>query len=213
MFLLFFRIQLFHLYLFGKLSFPIFAFLISEGYIHTRSFKKYLIRLLILAIISQLPATLLFNPSFSGSYLNIFFTLTFGLLSIRFFDKMKLLSFIPICILVFIAEFFGFDFGAIGVLMILCFYIFKNNKTLIALVESALMFIFFAIKLSFYDRLDIIVFRYILLQLLFTISSLIFIFLYNGKRGKNNSRIQISFYLFYPIHLIFLCIIKMFLIA
>ena len=61
--------------LIGKISFPIFAFLISEGYTHTRSFKKYLTRLLTLAVISQLPATLLFNPNFSGLYLNIFFTL------------------------------------------------------------------------------------------------------------------------------------------
>lgn len=196
--------------LIGRISFPIFAFLISEGYIHTKNFRKYLTRLLVLAVISQLPASLLFNPNFSSWYLNIFFTLAIGLLSIRFFDKIKnkFLAVIPILILAYIAEFLGCDFGAIGVFIIVCFYAFKNNRNLMVLVEAFLMIVFFAMKLSYYTSLSITIIRYILLQLLFTICSLIFIIFYNSKRGKDNRKIQISFYLFYPIHLVFLCVIK-----
>lgn len=196
--------------LIGRISFPIFAFLISEGYIHTKSFGKYLTRLLVLSVISQLPASLLFNPNFSSWYLNIFFTLAIGLLSIRFFDKIKnkFLATIPVVILAFIAEFLGCDFGAVGVFIIVCFYAFKNNKNLMTFIEIFLMVVFFVMKLSYYNFLSITTIRYILLQLLFTVCSLIFIIFYNGKRGKDSRKIQISFYLFYPIHLIFLCIIK-----
>lgn len=211
---MFFRILLFLACWFGKLSFPIFAFLISEGYVHTRSFGKYLTRLFVFAVISQLPASFLFNPSFSGLYLDIFFTLAFGLLAIRFFDRAnhKFLAVIPILFLAFVAEFFGFDFGAIGVLMVLFFYVFKNKRNLMVCIEAFLMFVFFMVRLSLYDVLSASVIRYILLQLLFMVCSLIFIVLYNGKRGIDNRFIQISFYLFYPIHLIFLCMLKYFLV-
>lgn len=169
---------------------------------------------MILALISQLPASLLFNPNFSSLYLNIFFTLATGLLSIRFFDKIKykFISIVPIFFLATIAQVFGFDFRAIGVLMILCFYIFRNNKTTMTFSEIFLMLVFFVMKLSYYTTLSTTIIRYILLQLLFTIFSLIFIIFYNGKRGKNNKKIQISFYLFYPIHLTLLCLIKYFLV-
>ena len=70
----------------GRLAFPIFAFLITEGYIHTSNFKKYFSRLLIFAVISQLPYILLFNNGFT---LNILFTLTLGLLTITVYEKIN----------------------------------------------------------------------------------------------------------------------------
>ena len=74
----------------GKLSFLLLAFLISEGYVHTGNFKKYLTRLIVFGVISQIPAYLLFvGKSFNGLYLNIFFTLALGLLGIRIYDKIK----------------------------------------------------------------------------------------------------------------------------
>lgn len=198
--------------LIGKIAFPIFAFLISEGYIHTRNWKKYLIRLIVLAIISQLPASLLFNPNFSSLYLNIFFTLAFGLVSIRIFDRIKFKP-IAVCLVIFvslIAEMLGCDFGAIGVLMIFCFYIFKKNKNIMVLSQVVLMTALFIQKFNNYTSVNVTIIRYILLQLLFTVLSLPFIIFYNGKRGKNNKNIQLGFYLFYPIHLTFLCLLKLF---
>lgn len=200
--------------LIGKLAFPIFAFLISEGYVHTHDWKKYLIRLLILAVISQLPASLLFNPSSNGLYLNIFFTLAFGLISISFFDKIKnkYWAIVPVIVLSAISEFFGCDFGAIGVLMITCFYIFRKNKSTMTIIQVFLMMALFAQKLYNYTSLNSTIIRYILLQFLFTVMSLIFIIFYNGKRGKDTRKIKLGFYLFYPIHLTFLCILKYILI-
>lgn len=198
--------------LIGKLAFPIFAFLISEGYVHTRNWKKYLSRLLVLALISQLPASMLFNPNSSNLYLNIFFTLLLGLISIRFFDKIKnkYIAIIPVIFFSAVAEITGCDFGAIGVLMITFFYIFKQNKNLMVLSQIFLMAVLFVQKLYNYTSLNSTILIYILLQFLFTVLSLIFIIFYNGKRGKNTMKVQVGFYFFYPIHLIFLCILKMF---
>lgn len=74
----------------GRLAFPIFAFQISEGYLHTRNLKKYFLRLIIIAIISQIPYSL-FLSTYLNDYIspNIFFSLISGLLSITIYDKLK----------------------------------------------------------------------------------------------------------------------------
>lgn len=74
--------------LFGRLAFPIFAFQISEGFIHTKSVKKYLLRLIIFALISQIPFSLFtYYIVHSNPFtLNVFFTLAFGLVSIYIYD-------------------------------------------------------------------------------------------------------------------------------
>lgn len=194
----------------GKLAFPIYAFLISEGYAHTKSFSKYLVRLLFFAIISQIPAMLLFEGKNFTLYFNIFFTLAFGLLGIRVFDKIekKYISYPLIALLAVIANLLGFDYGAIGVLMIVCFYVFKNHKMYMVLSESLLMIALYVHKLSVLTVVNVATIRYVLFQLLFSIISLLFILFYNGKRGKNSKAIQLGFYLFYPLHLFILCLLK-----
>ena len=74
----------------GRLAFPIFAFMISEGYVHTSDFKKYAKRLLIFGLIAEIP----FNLMSAGGFFfpfhqNVMFTLLLGLLSIREIDKFK----------------------------------------------------------------------------------------------------------------------------
>ena len=70
----------------GRLAFPIFAFQISEGYIHTNNLKKYFMRLFLFALISQIPFSLFRSSYISGFGLNIFFTLFLGLGAIKIFD-------------------------------------------------------------------------------------------------------------------------------
>ena len=104
----------------GKLAFPIYAFLISEGYTHTKNFKNYLARLLLFAVISQIPAYLLFKPFLDGElYLNIFFTLALGLLAIRFYDKVenKLIAFVLVFLTALLANVLHTDYGMLGVLL------------------------------------------------------------------------------------------------
>lgn len=182
----------------GRLSFPIFAFLITEGYIHTRDLKKYFYRLLIFAIISQIPYTLLFPDGF---IINILFTLALGLLALTVYDKLKN-KFLGILFVLFsaaLAQLLHFDYGWFGIITIFIFYIFKNKK-----ICMNIFFVVISFWYYFYYFLKTTAIEYLIIFICCTLS-LIPINLYNGKKGKN---IKYFLYLFYPLHLIVLYIIK-----
>ena len=182
----------------GRLAFPIFAFQISEGYIHTKNLKKYFLRLLLFAIISQIPF-MLFHSIISDSFaLNVFFTLLLGLICIYIYDKLKYKSLaLFICALIgFIAEYTGCDYGFYGIAVILFFYIFKNN----ILYSSIAFIIINALKYGIPIINYGVIKEYIYLFICTTIP-IFFISAYNGKKGKNT---KLLLYLFYPIHLLLL---------
>lgn len=183
----------------GRISFPIFAFQISEGYIHTKNLKKYFLRLFLFAVISQIPFMLFHSIISDTFYLNIFFTLLLGLLSIYIYDKCKY-KFIGILsgiLLALIAQFSNCDYGAYGVAIILIFYIFKNN-----IFNSCIFFIFATLIKYCIPCIKYGVFPKEYLYLFIgTIIPSLFFATYNGKKGKDTKYLL---YLFYPIHLILL---------
>ena len=184
----------------GRLAFPIFAFLITEGYIHTSNLKKYFFRLLIFAVISQIPYMLLF-PSNSFN-LNILFTLSLGLLAITTYDKLKnkLIGFLLVTFYSYLAHILHLDYSWFGIAVIFIFYIFKNEKLYINMFFIFTTFINYIYYFAKTSRIE-----YLIIFLCCTLS-LIPINLYNGKKGKN---IKYFLYAFYPLHLIALYIIKL----
>ena len=179
----------------GRLSFPIFAFLITEGYKHTKNLKKYFARLLIFAIISQIPYMLFLN-TFSNSFsLNILFTLILGLLGITIYDKIKYkpLGIIIVILFSIIAHFSHFDYGWFGIATIFIFYIFKEKKLLMYLFFCIVVFINY-----FYNYITSLRIEYLFI-IFFCSLSLIPINLYNEKKGKD---MKYFLYVFYPLHLI-----------
>ena len=180
----------------GRLAFPIFAFQISEGYAHTKNLKKYFLRLFIFAIVSQIPF-MLFGKIISNDFtLNIFFTLLLGLISIYIYDKAKykILGIISAISLGLLSNFAHCDYGFYGVAIIFLFYVLKNDiiKSSIAfIIATTIKYLIPMIKYGFYDV-------YINL-LICTLIPIIFISLYNGKKGKDTKYLL---YLFYPIHLL-----------
>lgn len=171
----------------GRLAFPIFAFSISEGYSHTKNVNKYLMRLLNFAIIIQLPNFL----GFQEYPLNIFFTLALGLFCLEILDNNKInivVRYIVVLYLCFLAEKTGLDYGAYGVILIILFNKLKNNKLYIFIAFLALNLVI--LKIGNLSEMQI-----------YSIFSLIPIFLYNGKKGYG---MKYFFYLFYPLHFIFL---------
>lgn len=180
----------------GRIAFPIFAFQISEGYIHTKNLKKYFLRLFIFALISQIPF-MLFHKILSNEFaLNIFFTLLLGLASIYIYDKSKHKFFgIIISIMIgIIAEFIHCDYGFYGIAIILLFYVFKNNNLLSSISFIIAVTVNYLIPIIKYGFYNIYLYLYT-----FTLIPIIFISLYNGKKGKNTKYLL---YLFYPIHLL-----------
>ena len=185
----------------GRLSFPIFAFSITEGYSHTSNLKKYFCRLFIFAIITQVPY-MLFVSTFGGSFaLNILFTLILGLLAITVYEKLdnKILGFIFLILCTIVAQLLHFDYGWFVIAIIFIFHTFKNKKILMSLFFILGTFINYFYK--FIRYLDI---RYLFI-ILFVFFSLIPINLYNYKIGKN---IKYFLYIFYPLHLIILYLLN-----
>lgn len=179
----------------GRISYPLFAFLVVEGYVHTSNLKKYYKRLLIFAFISQIPFMLFRTLVGEWKMLNIMFTLLLGLLSITAYDKIKkeYISF-PICIfLILFGSFINVDYGWFGVSTILILYIFRNNSFLKSMSYTLLVVAYFYfLGIRVIDEKIAILF----ISVLFPIIPII---LYNGKQGKKT---KYFFYWFYPIHML-----------
>lgn len=172
----------------GRIAFPIFCFLITEGYVHTRNKLKYGLNLLIFAIISEIPFNLVFNRFFIFKYQNVFFTLFLGLLLIYILESVsnQFKKAILMGIFVVISMYINCDYGFKGVLLILLIYLLKNNPVPQAILSYPLLSGGLAALTAFLP-----------------------INLYSGKRGfiKSNT-LKYGFYLFYPIHIVILVIIK-----
>ncbi|WP_315121710.1 TraX family protein [uncultured Clostridium sp.] len=187
----------------GRISFPIFCFLLVEGYIHTSNKKKYALRLFIFALISEIPFNLAFgNKMFipASRLNNVFFTLFLGIcvMYIIEFIKSKEINKVVTAIgiiatiVVFgvIAKFIKCDFNYYGILCISLFYIFRENRIL-QILSGIIVFLYQAPG------------SFGIVYL-----SLLAIYFYNGERGLNT---KYFFYVFYPAHLLILYFIRLYL--
>lgn len=193
----------------GRIAFPIFAFLISEGFVHTHSKPKYMLRMLIFAIISEIPFYLFaHNIVHSQVIFNIMFTFEFALVGLYIIDFLKkyegfskTLNYVMmIASLMIILDFSFFihpDYGWFGVVIVWIFYIFKKSKILTSISFTILVELYY-LSIGYGKDYKMII---------FTLIPLIFIFLYNGERGK---KLKYFFYIFYPAHFIVLYAINYF---
>lgn len=175
----------------GRLAFPIFCFLLVQGFIHTSNLKRYIRRLLIFALCSEIPFDLAVFSKLSGEHQNVGFTLLIGILMLSAFSwfekntkKPELGYLISTIIAGSAAYLLAVDYSYQGILLIAILYLLRNNNKL----------------------------KCILGGLLFTYqSAAVFAFpiIYNASGKKGNSRISgRQFYLFYPIHLLILYFFK-----
>ena len=129
----------------GRLSFPLFAFLLVEGYTKTSNLKKYYIRLLVFAFISQIPFMIFRKLVGEWLMLNIIFTLLLGLSCITIYEKIKN-KYIGILLVIFIillGEIFRVDYGWFGVTSIFVMYLLKEKKFLLPLIYGIIILIFY----------------------------------------------------------------------
>lgn len=185
----------------GRLAFPLFAFLLTEGYVHTKNLKKYYIRLIVFALISQLPYMLF--RSMIGDFwkLNILFTLLLGLMAINLYDKFefKFVGIAGFFIFASIGYLLPIDYGWYGVLLIILFYLFKENKVLLTINFWLLNYIYMMSNFN-WDINLVETTHYI--TLIFMNIPIIFVLLYNEKLGRKFN--FLLYYLIYPIHMILL---------
>ncbi len=204
----------------GRLSFPIFAFMIAEGYFQTKDFKKYLKRMLVFALISEIP----FNLMYTGLWIypfhqNVLWTFVFALLCMRAMDKVRekhkqnLLLKMGLCILLSVfymlaAQLTMVDYYSYGVLMVLVFYFLRGDSWLYKLGQFAAMFyINWEMINGMVVPVNILGLSLEIPQQGFAVLALIPIWLYQGRQGPYNKVIKYAYYWFYPVHLLVLGLI------
>lgn len=187
----------------GRLAFPIFAFLLTEGYTHTKNLKKYFLRLFIFAILSQIPYTLFQKAIGIELNLNIFFTLLLGLLVIYIYETVsqKWIGLLFAIFCCFVAQFGNLDYGWFGIAVIFIFHLFKDSKLKTTIAFSLLTITNYSILfIQTHANPYLIIIPCCIL-------SLVPICMYNGLKGKN---IKYFFYIFYPLHLFLLYVLHLF---
>lgn len=205
----------------GRLTFPIFAFMTVEGYFHTKDFKKYITRLLIFAVISEIP----FNLMNSGSLIdpfhqNVLWTFIIALFCVNQIDKIrngsgKLVKKIVLMALIMVAgALIGtiamVDYFGAGVLSVFVFYFFRGRDWKNMLGQFAGMYIINFVMLQNMD-IPFMLFghEFFFPTQGFAIFALIPIWLYRGKQGPHNKVIQYIYYAFYPVHILILSVMAL----
>lgn len=196
--------------LFGRLTAPIMCYFLAEGFIHTSSRKRYALRLLVFAILSQPVYALVhgwsvFVPGgLSNANLNVLFTLlaSFCMLTVLEEIKQPLLKW-TVAVLLIALSACG-DWGVTAPLWVLFFYLFHGDRrrqmAAFALVAAAdILCIIIANLLEglawYLNMWETGLFLFIPLMLF-----------YNGQGGQKTAFSKWFFYLFYPLHLLMLCL-------
>ena len=164
----------------GRLAFPIYCFLLVEGAVHTRNMKKYILRMGIFALISEVPFDLAFyHRLVYMGHQNVFFTLGLGLLAIWFLEHPIEQLDIPDVL---------YKYGFTGIAVICIFYYLRG--------QPQLKYPIAAILLAAMGGVEV-----------YAVLALIPILLYNGQRGRQTKVMQYGFYIFYPAHLLLIAVL------
>lgn len=173
----------------GRWAFPLFAFLIVEGFLHTHDRLKYGRNLLLFALLSEIPWNLVHSHTFFYPSQNVFFTLFIGYIGLcaieRFRGENLKLGASLISLLV-ISVFLRADYGCSGYGFILLMYVLRKWKLLMSVIGSCILPSRWMAGFAFIP-----------------------ICMYNGRRGfVKGSVAKYAFYLFYPLHLLLLYVMS-----
>ena len=202
----------------GRLAFPLFAFLIAEGYRHTGDFKRYFKRMFLFALISEIPFNLMTGGGLTNPFhQNVMFTFCLALLLLRMVDKAWERSWWQG---VFVAVFCGCLGYGLGFLTFVNYYGYG--------IVTVLVF-WLAGKVRFGWLLELTALAYINVELIgglsyvltlwgrevwvaqqaFALLALIPVWLYNGQRGPGGKKFQYFGYVFYPAHMLLLVLLAL----
>lgn len=204
----------------GRISFPIFAFMIAEGYFHTRSLRKYVCRLLIFAVLSEIPFNLAMGSSlFYPIHQNVLWSFLISLGLIHWNEKARAthklwLQILIGCTTVLTGYLIGLvtmiDFYHAGILTVLVFYFFRQRKWWSYIGQLLCLWYInmemlggFSYELHFFGN------TYFFARQGFALLALIPIWLYRGRQGYHSKLLQYVYYTFYPLHLLLLGLLKL----
>lgn len=212
----------------GRLSFPLFCFLIAQGFHYTKSRKDYFLRLCAFAFISEIPYNLAFSGKLINSGgLNVFFTLLLGFAAIWVLEEIKplWLSIAAAGCCMAAAYLLGTDYGWYGVALIIAFYLTRTRPRMAAVCLAVLTLLYVGVSTgrfmvsaseslnmtlgAFWDYLNCSIFGFAITycRQLFACFAAVPILLYNGQKG--NLKNKYFFYAFYPAHLVIFYVINL----
>lgn len=200
----------------GRMAFPIFAYGIAQGCVYTHSARRYLGRLLLFALISEVPYQLALEqplpPRFATT--NVFFTLLAGAACCQIVKvcrsrgkRWAWAAVVPVGAIVLLCEMQHTDYGGFGVLCIVLPYLFWESKPArIIALGSVVAFLYvvvshfqgFSYPLWWMENPSAL--GGMLRQTLFALAGVGLIALYNGQPGSKKGKW--AFYIFYPAHLL-----------
>lgn len=173
----------------GRLAFPIYCFLLVEGFAHTHSRLRYGLNLLIFALVSEIPWNMASGGKFLYEKQNVYFTLLLGYLAMCLADRYKEQKLLQVCALMamlFVSVMLNADYSYRGFIFIMIMYWLRNERAAQTLIGSCWLKYEWVAGFAF-----------------------IFINMYNGQRGFVRSKaLKYFFYLFYPLHLFILALLR-----
>ena len=191
--------------IFGRLTAPIMCYFLVEGYMHTRSKKKYALRLLLFAFISQVPFSYLLTGRLYSTHLNMMFTLFLCFMMLMVIEKVesRVLKFILALVIYSVCDYC--DWGVVAPLWVMAFSMLRSDKKKLTAVY-ALICVFWVLRSTnmavaggemWYEGL----------WQSGALGFIPFIYLYNGEAGKSSKFSKWFFYVFYPLHILIIAVI------
>ena len=184
----------------GRLAFPIFCFLIAEGCAHTHDKKRYAGRLLLFAVLSELPFNLMCSGQWlSWNYQNVLWTLLLGAAMIACMKRAgerpwRIGLMVPFALA---AAGLGSSYGGWGIVMIALFWLTRESPRGNWLRLAGLAVINWSISSMHMSLLGLEV-----PVQAFGVLAMIPIWAYSGEKRTGSKALAWGFYLFYPVHLL-----------
>ena len=202
----------------GRVAFPIFAFMAVEGYFHTRSFKKYILRMLLFAVLSEIPFDLMYGGTwFYPVHQNVLWTFLLSLLGVWLMEQVrkkgKTWMYLLVCVLVVLAGLVlgtlcMVDYYGAGVLTVFVFYFLHGRKWSCFLGQlAALYWLNVELLGGLMYPVQLFGMEFELCQQGLALLALIPIWLYRGRQGYHSKPFQYLCYAFYPVHMLLLVVV------
>lgn len=191
----------------GRAAFPLYCFLLVQGYLHTRDLRAYMRRLLLLALLSEIPFDLLiFGRMSSLMEQNTVFSLLLGLLAVLAADCLPSRRSIGLAVIAVLLSLCAMltrvSYGWLAIALCLSFYLGRRNRAGAAFAAAGSLLLY---SLSLY--LSGVAMSWVLVSLC-ALFSLPLILLYSGRRGLRLPVLSFLFYASYPLHLLALCAVR-----
>ena len=203
----------------GRLAFPIFAFLVTEGYRHTANFKDYLRRMFLFALVSEIPFNLMTGGALVNPFhQNVMFTFCLALLLLRLLDMAwergtaagVAATLLGAAVGYLVGMITFVDYNGCGILTILAFWLARKVPRFGWVVQlAALAYINVELIGGMSYVLNLGGAEIWVPQQAFALLALIPIWLYNGQRGPGGKKFQCFGYVFYPAHILILALLAL----